>query len=161
MLTKIMAVVAFVVLPFSVSLWHKSHHRPEHYRFDVTLYKSLRIYLKDGICGLHLLNMPKKTAAASEYRAPLQRNPVEIQSDFALSSTRQGPYRITWLVFPFWFSTAALAAAVCVPVIRGPLRRLWRKSRGWCEECGYNLRGNRSGVCSECGTRFRGSAILS
>jgi hypothetical protein len=161
MFTKIMVVVAFVVLPFSVALWHKSHHHPEHYRYDVTLYKSLRIYLKNGTCGLRLLSMPQKTASASEFRAPLERDPLEIQQQFALNSARQGPYRVTWLVFPFWFSTLIFATAGSVPVILGPLRRRWRKLRGACEECGYNLEGNRSGVCPECGTRFRGSAVLS
>lgn len=159
MVSKVLAVTAFVVLPFSLSLWHKSHSRPERFRYDITVYKSLRVYLKDGICGIRLLSMPTKTGFKGEGRLPLDANPAQIQSSFMLNTARQGPYRITWFVFPFWLSTLALVSAVSIPIIRGPLRRRWRRWRGACEACGYNLWGNRSGRCPECGLRFRGSPV--
>lgn len=155
MLSKIVAVVAFVILPFSLSLWHKSHTNPEHFRFDVTLYKSLRIYLKNGVCGLRLLSMPTRTASASEFRAPLEYDPSGMPGSFILTSSRQGPYRVSWFVFPFWLSTLSLTFFGMLPVVRGPVLRRWRRWRGACAECGYNLWGNRSGRCPECGTRFR------
>jgi hypothetical protein len=34
------------------------------------------------------------------------------------------------------------------------LRRRWRRRRGRCEQCGYDLTGNKSGVCPECGHRL-------
>jgi len=40
---------------------------------------------------------------------------------------------------------ASITAAVRLPVVWQPPRR------GACKECGYNLRGNRSGRCPECG----------
>lgn len=33
----------------------------------------------------------------------------------------------------------------------GPLRLWKRRRKGWCLECGYDLKGNVSGICSECG----------
>ncbi len=155
MISKALAVAAFVVLPLSVSLWHKSHHNPEHYRYDVTLYKSLRVYLKGGICGLRLLSMPTRTASRSEFRAPLTYDATPNGQALMLTSARSGPYRVTWLVFPLWLTTGALTLTGMMPIVRGPLRRRWRRWHGACLECGYNLRGNRSGRCPECGTRFR------
>ena len=38
-----------------------------------------------------------------------------------------------------------------IAFIRGPLRRYRRRKRGWCIHCGYDLRGNVTGICSECG----------
>jgi len=35
-----------------------------------------------------------------------------------------------------------------------PCRRVYRRRRGRCIECGYNLTGNVSGVCPECGEKI-------
>ena len=39
---------------------------------------------------------------------------------------------------------------------RGRWRRAIHRRRGECGECGYDLRGNRSGVCPECGSPVEG-----
>ncbi len=153
MITKILAVFALVTLPLSVLLWHKSHECPEHYRYDVTPYKSLRIHLRDGVCAFRLLSMPTKTAGKSEFQGSLNYNPIP--QSLMLSSVRDGPYRITWFVFPFWLPTSLLVFLGVFPIIRGPVRLWWRQWHGLCAECGYNLKYNRSGRCPECGTRFR------
>jgi hypothetical protein len=31
-------------------------------------------------------------------------------------------------------------------------RRFWRRRRGRCQRCGYDLRGLSGGACPECGT---------
>ena len=155
MLSKAVAILALVILPMSAVLWHKSHDAPRQYRFDITLYKSLRVYLKDGACGLRLLSLPTKTASRSEFHASLDYNARQMRKAFALSSMKRGSYRITWLVFPLWFPTVVLAFTGTVPIFVGPVRRWWREWKGHCLECGYNLYGNRSGRCPECGTRFR------
>lgn len=36
-------------------------------------------------------------------------------------------------------------------ILRGPVRRRWRRRHGRCTQCGYDLTGNVSGVCPECG----------
>ena len=155
MFAKVLAVFALVTLPLSLSLWNKSHRDPEQYRYDITLYKSLRIYLKDGTCAMRLLNLPTRTASASKFRATLDYDATPGQRSLLFSSEKKGRYRITWLVFPFWLSTFSLAFVGAIPVVRGPVRQIWRRTRGLCEECGYNLCGNRSGRCPECGDRVR------
>ena len=159
MLGKILAAASLVVLPLSVALWHRSHSHPVQYRYDVTLDKSLWVYLKDGVCGLELLNMPTMQASRSEFRNPLQFDRTPQQSSFFLTSFRHGPYRTTWIVFPFWLLTAMLTVLGTIPVFRGPVRQAWRRSRGCCITCGYNLTGNRSGRCPECGDHIRTSTL--
>lgn len=154
MAIKVVGVVALVLFPFSVSLWHRSHKAPQQYRYDLTLYKSLRVYLKDGICGLRVLSMPTKTGGKSDFRASLSFDMIPGNKSFLLRSRKEGVYRITWLVFPFWLTTCLLSVALLTPVFRGPVRRWRRKRAGCCLHCGYSLTGNRSGRCPECGLRF-------
>lgn len=154
MLAKILAVTSLVTLPVNVALWYKSHANPEQYRTDITVYQSLCIYLRDGVFGMHVLSMPRKCLVRSEFRAPLSFNAIPNKA-LLLSSSRNGPYRVTWLVFPLWLSTLLLTFFCFLPVARGPVLRSWRRWRGACEVCGYDLRGNRSGRCPECGTRIR------
>lgn len=153
MVVRILAVCSLLLLPLSVSLWHRSHRYPQQHRYDVTLYKSLWIYLRDGTCGLYLLNMPTKTASRSEDFHHLHYDPVPRNRSLYLSSTMVGPYRHSWLAFPLWASTTLLAALGVLPLTLGPLRRWRRRRNGWCLHCGYNLNGNRSGRCPECGLR--------
>ena len=155
MVFKVLSVISLVTLPLSVALWNKSHKRPEHYRCDLTPYKSLRVFLKNGTCGLELLDMPTGNPVSGEFRGVLAYDPNLLQRSFLLTSKPIGPYRFTWLVFPFWLSTGALMLFAVIPVARGPLRRWWRIRHGRCVECGYDLRGTRSRRCPECGTRFR------
>jgi hypothetical protein len=155
MISKVLAVAAFAILPLSIALWHKSHGSPEQYRWEVTHASSLRIYLREGVCSLRLLSLPDTRASRSDFRATLEYNPTPNRRSFLLTSVRQGAYRITWIVFPFWFSTVVLTIAGVTPIVRGPVRRQWRRWRGACVWCGYDLWGNRSGRCPECGMRFR------
>lgn len=154
MISKIIALLALILLPLNITLWYRSHTHPVRYRFDVTLYKSLDVYLKNGVCGMHLLSMPTKTASKTEFEAPLRYNATPNQASFFLSSTRQGPFRFTWFVFPFWVVSLALIGLGVMPIVRGPVLRWWRWKRGRCRFCGYDLTGNRSGRCPECGDHF-------
>ena len=145
------------MLPLSALLWRQSHAEPFQHRYDVTLYKSLRIYLIDGVCGLHLLSMPTKTASKSGFHTPLNYNPTPKQQSLLITSRTQGAYRVTWFVFPLWLTTTMFSVLCMLPVITGPFRQWWRKWNGHCIRCGYNLRGNRSGRCSECGEVAQGT----
>ncbi len=155
MLSKIMAIASLVALPLSAALWHTSHTNPQHRRYDLTLYKSLRVILREGVCGLHVLSMPTKTASRSEFQSPLKIAATPGNTSLMVSSERNGPFRRTWVVFPFWLSTLGLLVTGVTPLAFGPIRDRRRRRNGWCVSCGYNLRGNRSGRCPECGTRFR------
>ena len=65
-------------------------------------------------------------------------------------------WRRTSLALPWWASLVVL----CLPfwplhfVLSGPVRSSFRRLRGQCTHCGYNLRGSPSNVCSECGRAF-------
>ena len=158
---KIVATASLLALPLSAMLWHASHANPQFRRYDVTLYKSLRVILRDGVCGLDLLSMPTKTASRTQFQSPLHVASTPGDHLLFFSTRKNGLYRQTWLVFPLWAPTIALSLLGLVPLCSGPLRTWRRKLKGWCLECGYDLRGNRSGRCPECGTRVHRSASWS
>ncbi len=60
-------------------------------------------------------------------------------------------YKERGITVPLSAMCILFAAYPTIAFIRGPLRRYRRRKRGLCETCGYDLRGNESGVCSECG----------
>ena len=155
MVLKIVAFCCVLALPFSIVFWYRSHIAPHRYRCDVTLYKSMWIGMKDGICALELLSMPTKTASRTEFRTLSRHDPSPTQASFMLSSRQLGPNSETRIIFPLWLPTVFLLLVGAMPLARWQTRRWWRKRNGWCLECGYDLTGNRSGRCSECGHRFR------
>ncbi|MEK6800149.1 MAG: hypothetical protein AABZ12_14395 [Planctomycetota bacterium] len=154
MLVKIVAIVALVTLPLNAALWRRSHTQPVRFRWDMTLYKSVDVYMKDGLCGLHLLSMPRKTASRSEFEAPINYNPVPNNASLLFTSKMSGAYRHTWIVFPFWLPAVFLATCGGLPIAQGPVRRWWRVRHGRCVACAYDLRGTHSGRCPECGMRY-------
>lgn len=159
MVVKIVAVIALVALPLNLTMWHRSHNSPTLHRWDMTLYKSTTVYLRDGMCGVHVLSMPTKVASKTEFETPLGWDPLIGKSPgvfpFFFRSKVKGPYRNTWVVFPFWFPAVTLSCFGILPIVRGPFRRFLRRRRGQCLECGYDLYGTRGRRCSECGTSFR------
>lgn len=154
MILKIMGVVGWVLLPLSALLWYRSHTQPLQHRYDVTLYKSMRVYLRNGVCTLRLLDMPNKTASRTEFQSTLTYDATPEHRSLFFNSHLQGPYRVTWLAFPLWLTTASLAMVGLLPVVRGPIRQARRRWKGWCLDCGYDLTGNHSGRCPECGLRL-------
>ncbi len=68
----------------------------------------------------------------------------------------RGPLRlpfcsVTHVGIPFCPVLLLLCVGSAVALARAPLRRYRRGRRGLCLKCGYDLRGNVSGVCPECG----------
>jgi hypothetical protein len=153
MAIKVLAVVALVTLPLNISLWHRSHNQPVHYRWDVTLFKSLDVYLKDGVCGLHLLTMPTRTPSRTGFESKIGYNASPDGSSFHLSTVSQGKYRHAWVAFPFWLPVGFLTMCGVLPIVQGPVRRWWRSMKGRCIYCAYDLRGSH-GKCPECGWRY-------
>lgn len=155
MFAKAIGLFALVLLPMSVSLWHRSHSFPQQHRYDITLYKSLRVYLRDGVCGLHLLSMPTKTASRSEDFNSLTYDPRPAKRMVLFSSSVNGKYRNTWLVFPLWLLIGGLSIGGGLPFLVQPAKRWYRRRNGLCLHCGYNLTGSRAGRCPECGAHGR------
>jgi hypothetical protein len=153
MFLKALAVVALVTLPLIVVQWHRSHKEPVHYRWDLTVYKSMDLYLKDGVCGMHVLSMPTRVGSRTEHASRINYNASPNGSSLYLSSNATGRYRHTWLVFPFWLPALLLACCGILPVMQGPVRRWWRAMKGRCIYCAYDLRGSH-GKCPECGWRY-------
>lgn len=152
-IAKAIAIFALVLLPLGITLWHHSHATPWQFRYDVTLYKSLWVWMRDGHCTVHLLSMPTKTASRSEHQASLSYDPRPQNRSLYVHANRTGPYHNLWVVFPLWILPVGLTVLGTVPLAFGPLR-VWRRRRaGRCVHCGYNLLGNRSGRCPECGSR--------
>ncbi len=56
---------------------------------------------------------------------------------------------------PFW-PFILLTTVYPLRACRRVIRKRFRKSRGLCIPCGYNLTGNTSGICPECGTAVLG-----
>ncbi len=53
---------------------------------------------------------------------------------------------------PLWCLCLLTAPYPAIVLVRGPIRRWYRRRRHQCLTCGYHLQGNLSGVCPECGT---------
>ncbi len=145
-----------MVLPFSAVLWYRSQAQTEYQRSDVTPYKSLAIYLHDGVCSLQLLSMADKTNIPSKGARELSYDPRPQKKSFYFYSKKNEPgnYRVTWIGFPLWLTTITLALLAAVPLLFSPVRDLRRKRKGWCVTCGYDLFASKSNRCSECGQSF-------
>lgn len=59
--------------------------------------------------------------------------------------------RITVLHAPLWIPFLLASAYPTYAIIRVPFRQHYRRRHNCCIRCGYNLRGNVSGICPECG----------
>jgi hypothetical protein len=61
--------------------------------------------------------------------------------------------------FPLWAPVLAFGAYPLIALILSPYwRRRYRRERGLCLHCGYDLTGNVSNVCPECGTQIEDRA---
>jgi len=64
-------------------------------------------------------------------------------------------YALVVSAWCFYAVAGAFGLYPAVAFIRGPLRRWrhgrYRRRRGLCSRCGYDLTGNVSGICPECG----------
>ncbi len=155
MVAKIIGVAFLLLTPLSACLWWTSHNHPQHRRYDVSPYKSLRVLLSDGVCHLRLLDMTRSSSLTSRFYSTLHNSAMLPPSSLLLSSYKEGENRVTLLTFPLWASTVGLILMGMAPLVSGPMIRWRRKRKGCCLECGYNLTGNKTGRCPECGTRCR------
>lgn len=97
------------------------------YRFELDPPRSIR-RLDYGLAGIRVL--------------------VDNLNQGALRLDRTAHIRLTT---PVWAVVGILMSFPFWTLLRGPVRRLFRRWRGRCLRCGYDLRGNESGICPECG----------
>lgn len=72
----------------------------------------------------------------------------------ANTQLRRKSVHVQVLNLPLWIALLLFGtypAIASIGFIRGPYRRWRRQRKGCCPSCGYNLKGNVSGVCPECG----------
>lgn len=62
------------------------------------------------------------------------------------------PGKTYYLPNVFLLSMFATGTYPTYALITGPMRRWRRRRKRCCQQCGYSLIGNLSGVCPECGT---------
>ncbi len=85
---------------------------------------------------------------------------IDAETSITLSPIVATRLQIRWRVGAIVLDIAIMFFVVLLLRTSQPFRpRKPKYAAGFCEACGYNLRGNRSGVCPECGTpippRFR------
>lgn len=101
---------------------------------------------------------PMRTALYREWYLLLGRSNLHLVHGFRIPGTATWsnrlrlvvPLRPLWvgLIFDVVFWSLAYIAAIQFSAY---LRRRWRRGRGLCEHCGYDLRGTERDRCSECG----------
>lgn len=72
-------------------------------------------------------------------------------------AVERGSGRVVLPLLPIWsgfaFDTVLYGVLACAMLFGpGTLKRAIRRSAGRCPHCGYDLRGNESGMCPECGS---------
>lgn len=55
---------------------------------------------------------------------------------------------------PLWLLFVVFAVYPIIVLVRGPVQRYERRTRGCCVTCGYDLQGCTTGRCPECGSVF-------
>jgi len=80
---------------------------------------------------------------------------VDVKPDTSLCPISQlrspAPIWVRNAGIPAWLIVVVTGAYPCIVFLREWIRRRGRSRRGECLACGYDLRGNESGLCSECG----------
>ena len=168
-----MAAISVALIALSVSLPknmnHKIHYESKHIGIatGVSDWKiSLNIGTDMENILLWLIFSQRTSSLTYSYR-------IEPQSSYKLSSNFAGfgfsrviervrtPFGIpgnleqahsssTSVKFPSWFPIVLFGFYPVLAFYRGQLLR-YRRRKGLCIKCGYNLTGNTTGICSECG----------
>jgi hypothetical protein len=136
---------------------HESHRADNAIGFDT------RHWYDAGVQEYHWLHLTNGRLGYYLVRPAFVSTPPPADQRFELLGFIRS---ITWrttgrsgvqfsLVLPLWMPTllfGILPAALATFYVRPVLQRRRRSRRGLCLSCGYDLRGNTTGICSECGS---------
>jgi hypothetical protein len=101
---------------------------------------------KDSKLQANLMNARVQLMLAQRSASAVQGQPMQA------TISPPPPLTAQWqLIFPAW-SLLMVASIPLAMLFALALAQRRRKQRGLCAVCGYDLRGNTSGVCPECGT---------
>lgn len=111
--------------------------------------QAIKVYLDRGSFLIRYIRDVDTTKIRS--RGPVFGK-LELRTGLADRRHDRGSYaRFVRIGSPFWIPFLVFGIYPAIAFIRGPLRRWHRRRKGLCVRCGYDLRGNVSGVCPECG----------
>ena len=139
-----MTTVALIMLVFGVA----GHWKRFQFYYSPRDQYHWRVYSAWGHVGFHRMDKGPGTgldlsiSRLKEYTRPPSL--IHVQWWF-------GSYGKTTVSAPWWLVTPICAAYPVAAIGRGPFLRRWRRKRGLCLNCGYDLTGNVSGRCPECG----------
>ena len=94
-------------------------------------------------------NLTYHTGPYAKLSDSRSRRPFTVQSLRPRMYPR--PFARVWSIH-LALPVALFAGATLLTVVRPWSRRRRRARLGLCQECGYDLHGNKSGTCPECGT---------
>jgi hypothetical protein len=127
---------------------------PSHLAMPSTDYRKISVNSCDGLC--HYVIIPHGTLLAlTQQSKSWLRARFEFRwiTPWGTAPFPCPPLRRSFVRFPGWVALTVLWLYPGLWLFRRRVRPWYRRRRGLCGKCGYDLRGNESGVCSECGTR--------
>ena len=143
------------------ALWTDSHRPREHHTrwagrsVDFGVGDRMFGYQTDPgvlIVLIHELLTPgSKVPEWSVGLADFAVGSLELPRGCCRSTTPCPKQRLRIASIPLWFVLLCLSWYPTLALIRSPFRRWRRRRGGCCLNCGYDLRGNLTGVCPECG----------
>lgn len=118
-----------------------------------SMFLTFMVTVGDWMIGTTAGNIMPRYLPASDLTAYFEGVEVwrrdNVAFHFALPDVTRFPGGAIHVTIPLWFPLSFLPL---------PTLLLWRRVRrplsGHCQQCGYDVRANRSGVCSECGERI-------
>jgi hypothetical protein len=147
--------LSLVVLLLVVLAWTRSYWRMDEFTLP---WGPSRLIEVTSICGaLQIDNdVPLRDhgkSGVSWYVGYHPSRDEELSFGFAFLSERAASGAARILVeFPWWCPALIFAIAPILAIRRG-YRRFKRDAANCCQNCGYDLTGNVSGVCPECGMK--------
>ncbi len=151
MIRKTLLVISLVLLAGTMGLWVRSYWVNDTLAWRVDD-REVGISSGGGGVSLGFWHHLPRTMPPGIYHFADDRSDGggSLLSFFRVEKSTSPTGLFLMIIFPFWLPAAVLAGVSCW-LARPLLRDLHRRRHDLCVGCGYDLRGNVSGVCPECG----------